>query len=146
MADVKKTIRVSTEIDAMIKDLLNRPEMQTERQVIETAISHFFQKCNGKPFSDDELNYIFSKFAKSAYGKQLRLNCQENNILQKTHMDILNSLLHSRQITNPDYLSVYALPHPLYTDAKNGVYEKIKKATKNKEWRKGKKSEGGENG
>lgn len=146
MADIKKTIRVSAEIDAMIKKLQKRPEMQTERQVIETAISYFFQKCNGKPFSDDELNYIFSKFAKSPIGTQLRLNCRETNILQKTHMDILNSLLHSRQIANPDYLSVSALPHPLYTDAKKGIYEKIQKSKKEKEWQKCKKDERSEKG
>lgn len=148
MSDVKKTIRVSSEINEMIKSLQNRPEMQTERQVIETAISYFYQKCNGRPFSQDELNYIFSAFAKSSYGRQLRLNCQESNILQKTHLDILNSLLHSRQIVNPDYLSVIDIPHPLYIQAKNGIYEKLSKSKKSRDWQKtknDKNSKGSEN-
>lgn len=146
MTDVKKTIRVSSEINEMIKVLQNRPEMQTERQVIEAAISYFYQKCNGKPFSQDELDYIFSAFAKSSYGRQLRLNCQESNILQKTQLDILNSLLHSRQIINPEYLPVSKLPHPLYTQAKNGIYERIAKSTKNKEWRKTRKEKNDKEG
>lgn len=141
MTDIKKTIRISPEIDDMVKELLwQRPELHTERQVIESAISCFYQKCTGRPFAEDELNYIFSTFAKSPYGKQIRLNCQETNILQKTQLNMFNSLLHSRQIANPEFLSVSALPHPLYTKSKNDVYEKIKKSTKNKEWRKGKNS------
>lgn len=141
MTDIKKTIRISPEIDDMVKELLRqRPELHTERQVIESAISCFYQKCTGRPFAEDELNYIFSTFAKSPYGKQIRLNCQESNILQKTQLNMFNSLLHSRQIANPEFLPVSALPHPLYTKSKNDVYEKIKKSTKNKEWRKGKNS------
>lgn len=141
MTDKKKTIRVSPEIDGMIQSLLDRPEMQTERQVIETAISHYYQKCNGEPFSQYELNYIFSAFAKSSFGKQLRLNCQETNILQKVHLNILNSLLYSKQISNTDFLSVNDLPHSLYIKSKNDVYERIAKTTKRKNWKKGKKGE-----
>ena len=39
MTDVKKTIRVSQEIDDMVKALLRqRPELHTERQVVESCL------------------------------------------------------------------------------------------------------------